>query len=165
MSQDRRAFAIVFVRTSDGALGLLLQHKKKKGWVLPGGRGKPGETDEQTVIRETEEETGYTVSVVQRLGEIQCHDHMSILFECAITDDSVRQDEQGLSHRVWTLEELRRGWYYLHKHVAGVAIRCQEKLFILDSCDTPPGRFTQMIRTGIDLLAERLKQEQLHGAA
>lgn len=38
-------------------------------WALPGGRVDPGETVEQTIVRETKEETGLHVAVVSKLGE------------------------------------------------------------------------------------------------
>ena len=38
-------------------------------WGLPGGRMDPGETIEQTVVRECKEETGLDVAVVQKIGE------------------------------------------------------------------------------------------------
>lgn len=38
-------------------------------WGLPGGRMDPGETIEQTVVRECKEETGLDVTVVRKVGE------------------------------------------------------------------------------------------------
>ena len=38
-------------------------------WGLPGGRMDPGETVEQTIIRETKEETGLDVKIVRKIGE------------------------------------------------------------------------------------------------
>ena len=38
-------------------------------WALPGGRMDPGETIEQTVVREVKEETGLTVTIVSKVGE------------------------------------------------------------------------------------------------
>jgi 8-oxo-dGTP diphosphatase len=38
-------------------------------WALPGGRMDPGETVEQTIVRECKEETGLDVVVVFKIGE------------------------------------------------------------------------------------------------
>ena len=38
-------------------------------WALPGGRVDPGETVEQTVVREVKEETGLDVAIVRKIGE------------------------------------------------------------------------------------------------
>src|SRR4030065_293460 len=41
----------------------------KDYWALPGGRLDPGETVEQTVVREAKEETGLNVAVIRKVGE------------------------------------------------------------------------------------------------
>ncbi len=38
-------------------------------WALPGGRLEPGETVEQTIVREVKEETGLEVTVLRKVGE------------------------------------------------------------------------------------------------
>ena len=38
-------------------------------WALPGGRMDPGETVEQTIVREVKEETGLDVEIVCKVGE------------------------------------------------------------------------------------------------
>ncbi len=38
-------------------------------WALPGGRMDPGESVEQTIVRECKEETGLDVEVVRVIGE------------------------------------------------------------------------------------------------
>jgi len=40
----------------------------REGWTLPGGGLEPGEEPEDAVVREVEEETGYTVRLGERLG-------------------------------------------------------------------------------------------------
>jgi len=38
-------------------------------WALPGGRAEPGETVEQTIVREVKEETGLDVAIIRKIGE------------------------------------------------------------------------------------------------
>jgi ADP-ribose pyrophosphatase YjhB (NUDIX family) len=38
-------------------------------WALPGGRAEPGEKVEQTVVRETKEETGLDVTIIRKVGD------------------------------------------------------------------------------------------------
>ncbi len=38
-------------------------------WALPGGRVDPGETVEQTIVREVKEETGLDVTIERKIGE------------------------------------------------------------------------------------------------
>lgn len=43
---------------------LLINHKKFKKWMYPGGHVEKNETPIEAVVRETKEETGYGVSIV-----------------------------------------------------------------------------------------------------
>jgi 8-oxo-dGTP diphosphatase len=47
---------------------LLLTHIKTRGWDLPGGHVEMGETPEQAVVRELQEETGATVGRFKLIG-------------------------------------------------------------------------------------------------
>jgi 8-oxo-dGTP pyrophosphatase MutT (NUDIX family) len=53
--------------------GVLIGKHDRRGrlvWSLPKGHVEQGETLEQTAVRETEEETGVTAEVRQKLGEV-----------------------------------------------------------------------------------------------
>ena len=48
---------------------LLVNEKKDRYWKIPSGKIDPGETPDQTAIRETMEETGLEVRLIKNLGE------------------------------------------------------------------------------------------------
>jgi 8-oxo-dGTP diphosphatase len=38
-------------------------------WALPGGKAEPGETVEQTIVREVKEETGLDIAIISKVSE------------------------------------------------------------------------------------------------
>ena len=56
----RTAYAIAF----DGDRFLMVWHKRRNGWEMPGGHIEEGETSEQAAAREFMEEAGYEIEVV-----------------------------------------------------------------------------------------------------
>ena len=60
MNDFYAAGALVII---DGKV-LLFQRKGETGYDLPFGKRNPGETPEETAIREVREETGYTIRII-----------------------------------------------------------------------------------------------------
>ncbi len=55
---------------------VVLVHRPKYGdWSLPKGKREPGETDEQTALREVDEETGFACRLGPELPTIRYRDH------------------------------------------------------------------------------------------
>lgn len=57
-AQEHSAGAVIFRRTPERPLFLLLEYGPGGHWDFVKGKMEPGETEEQTVLRETAEETG-----------------------------------------------------------------------------------------------------------
>jgi 8-oxo-dGTP pyrophosphatase MutT (NUDIX family) len=62
------SFGIIF--SDNRSRVLLVKRRDMPMWVLPGGRLEKKETQEQAVIREVFEETGYGVQVVKKPANI-----------------------------------------------------------------------------------------------
>ena len=81
--RDAVAAGGVVYRERDGHVQVVLvAHPSTDGWVLPKGRPEPGETIEQTALREVSEETGLVVEIVAEVGT----DHYSF----AVPEERVR---------------------------------------------------------------------------
>lgn len=63
------AGGLVFKTTSKGRLKVLLAHRPAYGdWGFPKGKADPGESSEETAVREVLEETGHHCRIVAHLG-------------------------------------------------------------------------------------------------
>ena len=72
----RAAGGVVRRRGPGGEWELLLVHRPRYGdWSLPKGKADPGETDEQTALREVEEETGLRCALGEEFGETRYRDN------------------------------------------------------------------------------------------
>lgn len=68
---------------------LLIKRRDVPVWVLPGGAVEKGEPPPQAAIRETQEETGFSVKIEQAIGEylpINRLGRHTFLFTCKILD-------------------------------------------------------------------------------
>src|SRR3990172_11233 len=55
----------------DGPRILVTQHSKHKGWDFPKGHREIYESEEQTALREVEEEVGIKASIIEKAGQTQ----------------------------------------------------------------------------------------------
>ncbi|GAA2266840.1 hypothetical protein GCM10010430_59920 [Kitasatospora cystarginea] len=88
---------------------LMVQRRVKEGelsWQFPAGEVEPGETAEEAAVRETAEEVGLRVKVVQRLGE-RVHPktgrHMSYTACEVMSGDAAVVDTDELAELAWVL--------------------------------------------------------------
>jgi 8-oxo-dGTP diphosphatase len=71
----RAAGGIVLRRTSGGGWQVLLVHRPRyDDWSLPKGKADPGERDEDTALREVEEETGLRCTLGVPAGRTRYRD-------------------------------------------------------------------------------------------
>jgi 8-oxo-dGTP diphosphatase len=74
-STIRAAGGIVHRRGPGGELEVLLVHRPRyDDWSLPKGKGDPGERDEETALREVEEETGLRCELGAPAGQTRYRD-------------------------------------------------------------------------------------------
>jgi ADP-ribose pyrophosphatase YjhB (NUDIX family) len=97
---------------------LLVRRDNPLLWELPGGGVPPGESIEDAVIREIEEETGISVVIVELLGWYErtgFRAHHSPVYLCRPTGGRLRpQYGETVAVRYFTLQALPRGmfpWY------------------------------------------------------
>jgi len=71
----RAAGGIVHRRSAEGTAQVLLVHRPRyDDWSLPKGKADPGERDEETALREVEEETGLRCMLGEHAGETRYRD-------------------------------------------------------------------------------------------
>ena len=71
----RAAGGIVLRRAPEGDWQVLLVHRPRyDDWSLPKGKADPGESDEETALREVEEETGLRCTLGARAGRTRYRD-------------------------------------------------------------------------------------------
>jgi 8-oxo-dGTP pyrophosphatase MutT (NUDIX family) len=104
----------IILHTIDGQIKIALAHRLRdtKMWVLPKGHVEPGETLQQTAIREVREETGLSrVQLLTYLGKIEraidknggtlqktIHYYLAYAFP---TNPPERPDEAGFTEPGW----------------------------------------------------------------
>ncbi|MDN3508193.1 MAG: NUDIX hydrolase [Simkaniaceae bacterium] len=88
---------------------LLIKRKDVPVWVLPGGGIDAGETPEQAALRETEEETGYTVKLKRKIAEYTPANRITKFthfYECAITGGAQSLTDETSGIAFFSLDKL-----------------------------------------------------------
>lgn len=77
MGQQQEIVRKAFVRLEQNGKVFLVQEKGNSWglWSLPGGHVEPGETLKQAVIREAKEESGYAITVTEKIGDVLVEGH------------------------------------------------------------------------------------------
>lgn len=70
------AGGVVTRTTADGSIEVLIVHRPRyDDWSLPKGKAEPGESGEETALREVEEETGYRCVLGREIPTVHYEDH------------------------------------------------------------------------------------------
>ena len=93
-------------------------------WALPAGRREPGESYEETAIREVREETGYEVTLQRLVGEYwrpqmpHGGDRMRVYVGRVVGGNPLERDRENVAVRWWPLDALpRRLFTFSREHI------------------------------------------------
>lgn len=112
MSFSKESVAIcIFNKERDQVL--LVKRRDVPVWVLPGGGIDEGESPQQAALRETHEETGYTVEITKKIAEYTPVNRLTFythLYECQILSGTAHTNDEICDIRFFSVDALP---YYL----------------------------------------------------
>jgi 8-oxo-dGTP diphosphatase len=88
-------------------------------WALPGGRVDPGETVEQTILREVKEETGLDITIVTKIGDYHeqgvqdgvAYDYYPACFLVKVVGGEIRKQESEIEEiKLFSLKDVPATW-------------------------------------------------------
>lgn len=87
-------------------------------WVLPGGGVEKGETPEEAIIREIEEESGLQAEIIRQVGEYTPINRLAnhtFLYECKTIGGTLQTGEETRNLGFFEFESLPSPCFKLHK--------------------------------------------------
>jgi 8-oxo-dGTP diphosphatase len=105
-------------------------------WALPGGRMDPGETIEQTVVREVKEETGLQTEIVRVIGEyvergikddIEYEYYPTCFVVKVVGGELKKQDSEIQEMQLFSLDALPRPLAFEHEKMLEDYVHTQKK--------------------------------------
>ena len=116
---------------------LLVLRQDFRIWALPGGGLEPDETWEQAAVRETLEETGYAVEILQYVGEYwrpqmsEGQGDLKRVFLAQVTGESPSQhDDESIDVRWFPITALpKRMFRFSREHISDALTRSDTPLY------------------------------------
>lgn len=111
---------------------LLMRRSDTDLWCLPSGMTEPGESTEETAIRETKEDSGLDVAIQQFVGLYEHppgvngpHHFIGIAYRCSVVSGDLRLSFEGDDLRYWSPKEVAT-WFSDHEEVVRDASQLQD---------------------------------------
>ncbi len=121
-AQSGRHFTVAVFVVHEGKV-VLMKHRRLGLWLPPGGHVEPGETPDETAVREVREEAGISVELVGERGPgtgvtpltrplgIQLepigpgHEHIDLIYLASVKGDPRLSSERAVQGLDWYSEE------------------------------------------------------------
>ncbi len=113
---------------------LLIKRRDVPVWVLPGGGSEEGESLAQATQRELQEETGYIVKIIRKVGEFHPKNRLTKLthiYECEITGGFPKENDESSEIAFFSIYHLPHLMPPPYQEWIEAALKLEKKPLIL----------------------------------